>query len=202
MLVVSPLAALGGLVSLPLLYVSTQRYLDYARPGYVRERASYATMSGTIAETAEGARTVDAQRLGARQRARVDANVRDSFYAEMYTLLMRVIWFPTIEIAFALAVAATLMWSGWLALHGAITIGAATTVTLYVVQINDPIDRIVEWLDELQVGQTSLARLVGVSTVRDDRPATGPEPADETLRVEHVRLRLPQRPRRPARRRP
>ncbi len=186
MLVVSPLAALGGLVSLPLLYVSTKRYLHYARPGYVRERASYATMSGTIAETAEGARTIDAQRLGARQRERVDANVRDSFYAEMYTLLMRVIWFPTIEIAFALAVAATLMWSGWLALHGAITIGAATTVTLYVVQINDPIDRIVEWLDELQIGQTSLARLVGVSTVRDDRPSTGPEPADETLRVDHV----------------
>ncbi|HEV2428193.1 MAG TPA: ABC transporter ATP-binding protein [Acidimicrobiales bacterium] len=186
MLVVSPLAALGGLVSLPLLYVSTKRYLYYARPGYVRERATYATMSGTIAETAEGARTVDAHRLGARQRSRVDDNVRDSFYAEMYTLLMRVVWFPTIETAFALSVAATLMWSGWLALHHAISIGAATTVTLYVVQINDPIDRIVEWLDELQIGQTSLARLVGVSAVRDDRPTSGPEPADETLRVTGV----------------
>jgi len=73
----------------------------------------------------------------------------------MYTLLMRMVWFPTIESAFALAVATTLAWSGWLALHHDITIGAATTVTLYVVQINDPIDRIVSWLDELQVGQTS-----------------------------------------------
>ena len=117
----------------------------------------------------------------------------------MYTLLMRLVWFPTVEFAFALAVAATLAWSGWLALHGAITIGAATTVTLYVVQINDPIDRIVSWLDELQVGQTSLARLVGVSDVRDDRPGDGPEPADETMRVERRALRLPQRPRRPAR---
>jgi len=126
-------------------------------------------MSGSVSETAEGARTVDAHRLGKRQGQRIEGNIRESFYSEMYTLLMRMVWFPTIESAFALAVATTLAWSGWLALHHDITIGAATTVTLYVVQINDPIDRIVSWLDELQVGQTSLARLVGVSAVRDDR---------------------------------
>ena len=186
MLVVSPLAALASLVSIPLIVTSTRRYLHYAAPGYKRERMSYATMSGTIAETAEGARTVDAHRLGARQRARVDDNIRESFYAEMYTLLMRLVWFPTVESAFAISVAATLGWSGWLALHHSITIGAATTVTLYVVQINDPIDRLISWLDELQIGQTSLARLVGVSVVRDDRPPTGVEPTDETISVNDV----------------
>ncbi|MGH9021192.1 MAG: ABC transporter ATP-binding protein [Acidimicrobiales bacterium] len=186
MLIVSPLASVASLVSLPLLYVSTRHYLHYARPGYVRERASYASMSGTISETADGARTVDAHRLRDRQSNRVDDTVRESFYSEMYTLLMRMVWFPTIETAFALAVAATLGWSGWLALHHSLSIGAATTVTLYVVQINDPIDRIVEWLDELQIGQTSLARLVGVSVVRDDRPVDGVEPTDDTIRVDHV----------------
>jgi ABC-type multidrug transport system fused ATPase/permease subunit len=91
----------------------------------------------------------------------------------MYTLLMLMVWFPIVESSFALAVATTLAWSGWLALNHHISIGAATTVTLYVVQINDPIDRIVSWLDELQIGQTSLARLVGVSAVHDDRPSDG-----------------------------
>ena len=105
----------------------------------------------------------------------------------MYTLLMRLVWFPMVESAFALAVATTLAWSGWLALHHDITIGAATTVTLYVVQINDPIDRIVSWLDELQIGQTSLARLVGVSVVRDDRPTEGVEPSNETITMNDVR---------------
>ncbi len=171
MIIVSPPAAVAALVSVPILFVSTRRYLRLARPGYMRERVSYATLSGTVAETAEGARTVDAHRLGPRQRGRVDGNLRESFYSEMYTLLMRLVWFPTVESAFALAVAAMLGWSGWLALHGVISVGAATTVTLYVVQINDPIDRIISWLDELQIGQTSLARLVGVSVVRDERPA-------------------------------
>jgi len=187
MLIVSPLAALASLVSLPILFFSTRYYLHYATPGYRRERISYATMSGSVSETAEGARTVDAHRLGRRQGKRIEGNIRESFYSEMYTLLMRLVWFPTIESAFALAIATTLGWSGWLALHHSITIGAATTVTLYVVQINDPIDRIVSWLDELQIGQTSLARLVGVSVVRDDRPTEGIEPSNETITMNDVR---------------
>jgi ABC-type multidrug transport system fused ATPase/permease subunit len=186
MTIVSPLATVASLVSLPILFFSTRYYLHYATPGYRRERISYATMSGSVSETAEGARTVDAHRLGERQSRRIEGNIRESFYSEMYTMLMRLVWFPTVESAFALAVATTLAWSGWLALHHDITIGAATTVTLYVVQINDPIDRIVSWLDELQVGQTSLARLVGVSVVRDDRPTEGVEPSNETITMNDV----------------
>jgi ABC-type multidrug transport system fused ATPase/permease subunit len=187
MAIVSPLATVASLVSLPILFFSTRYYLHYATPGYRRERMSYATMSGSVSETAEGARTVDAHRLGHRQARRIEGNIRESFYSEMYTLLMRMVWFPIVESAFALAVATTLAWSGWLALHHNITIGAATTVTLYVVQINDPIDRIVSWLDELQVGQTSLARLVGVSVVRDDRTTEGIEPSNETITMNDVR---------------
>jgi ABC-type multidrug transport system fused ATPase/permease subunit len=186
MLLVSPLASVASLVSLPFLYFSTRYYLRYATPGYRRERISYATMSGSVAETAEGARTIDAHQLGVRQTERIEENVRESFYAEMYTLLLRMVWFPTVEGAFAIAIAATLAWSGWLAINGHVSIGAATTVTLYVVQINDPLDRIVSWLDELQIGQTSLARLVGVSVVKDDRPLKGPEPSNETITMDNV----------------
>ena len=186
MVLVSPLASVASIVSLPIVFYSTRHYLHYANPGYRRERMSYASMSGSVSETAEGARTIDAHQLGDRQAARIEGNIRESFYAEMYTLLMRLVWFPTIETAFALAVATTLAWSGWLAIHHNITIGAATTVTLYVVQINDPIDRVVSWLDELQIGQTSLARLIGVSVVRDDRPSEGSEPHGETIVMQNV----------------
>jgi ABC-type multidrug transport system fused ATPase/permease subunit len=186
MVLVSPLASVASVVSLPFLFFSTRYYLHYANPGYRRERISYASMSGSVSETAEGARTIDAHQLANRQATRIEGNIRESFYSEVYTLLMRLVWFPTVESAFVLAVATTLAWSGWLALHHNITIGAATTVTLYVVQINDPIDRVVSWLDELQIGQTSLARLVGVSVVRDDRPNVGPEPRGETIVMRDV----------------
>ena len=96
---------MASLVSLPVLFFSTRYYLRYAAPGYRRERMSYAAMSGSVAETAEGARTIDAHRLGPRQVTRIEDNVRESFYSEMYTLLMRMVWFPTVEGAFAVAVA-------------------------------------------------------------------------------------------------
>ena len=36
-----------------------------------------------------------------------------------------------------------------------------TAVALYVVKLADPVDRLISWLDEIQVGATSFARLVG-----------------------------------------
>ena len=186
MLLISPLASIGAVVSIPFLVFSTRTYLKFAPPGYRRERMSYATMSGTISETAEGARTIDAHRLSSRQSRRIEGDINESYFSEIYTLLLRMNWFPTVESAFALAVATTLAWSGWLALHHHLSIGAATTLTLYVVQVNDPLDRIIMWLDELQIGQTSLARLVGVSVVTDNRPSKGPEPTSEVIVMDDV----------------
>jgi len=186
MLLVSPLVAVAGLVSTPFLFFSTRWYLRYATPGYRRERMSYATLAGSMSETIEGARTMDALQLGQRQATRIDANVRESFFSEMYTLLMRMNWFPIVESAFSFAVACTLAWGGWLAIHHHVSIGAATTVTLYVVQLNDPLDRIIAWLDELQMGAAAFARLIGVSSVRDDRPTTSAEPRNEVITLRDV----------------
>src|SRR4029079_14080396 len=43
-------------------------------------------------------------------------------------------------------------------------------------------------LDELQVGGASLARLLGVAYVPDDRTVTGAQPLDERLQAEDVRF--------------
>jgi len=186
MLVVSPLATIGILAGVPLVWLSTRRYLRYATAGYLRERAAYATMSGTIAETVEGARTVDALRLGDRQTRRVDDDLAEAYNAEMYTLGLRLRWFPSVEFAYALAGAGVLLWSGLLAIHHVITIGQATSVTFLAIALMDPVDRVISWLDELQVGSTAMARLTGVSYVEDDRVATGETPVDERLEARGV----------------
>ena len=54
----------------------------------------------------------------------------------------------------------------------------------------DPVDRIVSILDELQVGAASLARLLGVAQVPDDRTVTGRAPDGEQLDAERRPLRL------------
>jgi ABC-type multidrug transport system fused ATPase/permease subunit len=86
-----------------------------------------------------------------------------------------------------LPVAATLLWGGWLVSAGHASIGEVTAVSLYVVQLADPVDRLISWLDEIQVGATSFARLVGIARVPADRFATGEHPDGDRLRAEEVR---------------
>lgn len=185
-IIVSPLVAVAAVVVVPALVLSTRRYLRYAGPGYFRERVGYATMFGVMAETTNGARTVDSLQLAPKRNELLESAIRETFFAELYTLSLRLWWFPITETNYAFAVAVTLLWGGWLNIAHHVTLGAATTVTLYVVQLTDPLDRIVMWFDDLQIGQTSLARLIGVGNVRDTRAHDGAEPTSEHIEITDV----------------
>jgi ABC-type multidrug transport system fused ATPase/permease subunit len=100
----------------------------------------------------------------ARQRIRrTDGDIGRSFAAERYTLWLRSVWFPAAEVSYVIPVVATLLAGGLLYTHGMASLGQVTAATLYVQQLIDPVDRLLSWLDELQVGGASLARLLGVS---------------------------------------
>ncbi len=184
---VSPLAAIPCIVGVPVLVVSTRWYLRRAPAGYLWERASYATLTGTVGETVEGGRTVEALGLREERVRRIDADLEEAYRAERRTLFLRTMWFPTAEFAYVLPVAASLAWGGWLVSNGRASIGEVTAVALYVVKLADPVDRLISWLDEIQVGATSFARLVGIVRVPPDRTATDDDPQNDRLRAEDVR---------------
>ncbi|MGZ4354410.1 MAG: ABC transporter ATP-binding protein [Gaiellaceae bacterium] len=184
---VNPLAALPCLAGVPILLVGTRWYLHRAPAGYLAERAAYATLAGTIGETVDGGRTIEALGLGEERVRRIDADLRDAFHWERYTLNLRTVWFPSAEFAYVLPVAASLAWGGWLVSNGQASIGEVTAIALYVVQLADPVDRLISWLDEIQVGASSFARLVGVARVPPDRTAGDDRPEDEHLRADDVR---------------
>ena len=184
---VSPLAALPCIAGVPLLFLGTRWYLHRAPAGYLWERASYATLAGTVSETVEGGRTVEALSLREERVNRIDADLDNAYQAEMRTLFLRTVWFPTAEFAYVLPVAASLAWGGWLVSNGQATLGEVTAVALYVVKLADPVDRLISWLDEIQVGATSFARLVGIVRVPPDREAKDDEPESNHLRAEDVR---------------
>lgn len=183
----APLAVLPMLLALPLYWLSTRRYLRYAGNGYLWERATYASLNGVVSETVDGARTIDALSLGPVRRRRFLDALRDCFDAEKYTLGLRLRWFPFVEFGHFLPVAGSVLWGGYLAMNGHITAGAATAVTLYIHQMVAPLDDLLMWLDEIQVGATSLARVIGVGEVPPDREATGDQPAGDQLDVDGVR---------------
>ena len=73
-------------------------------------------------------------------------------------------------------VAVTLLWGGYLISRDVATAGTVTAVALYVQQMAGPLDELISWLDEIQVGATSLARVIGIADVPADRAPTGEEP--------------------------
>ena len=184
---VSPIAALPCIAGVPVLLVGTRWYLRRAPAGYLWERASYATLAGTVSETVEGGRTIEALSLREERVRRIDSDLENSYRAEMRTLFLRTMWFPSAEFAYVLPVVASLAWGGWLVSSGRASIGEVTAVALFVVKLADPVDRLISWLDEIQVGATSFARLVGIVRVPPDRFATDDEPDGDRLRAEEVR---------------
>ena len=184
---VNPLAALPCLAGVPALWIGTRWYLRRAPAGYLWERAAYATLYGTVGETVEGGRTVEALGLREERVRRLDADLEEAYRAEKRTLYLRTVWFPTAEFSYVLPVASALAWGGWLVSDGRATIGEVTAIALYVVQLADPVDRLISWLDEIQVGATSFARLVGIVRVPPDRTAKDDRPESERLRAHDVR---------------
>ncbi|MEU4293985.1 ABC transporter ATP-binding protein [Kribbella sp. NPDC026596] len=172
----------------PVLWLSTKWYLRRAKDGYLRENAAYAQMTSSLAETVEGARTVEALRRYDDRVRQGDADIRGSYLAERYTLFLRTVWFPVVEVGYLVPVVGTLLFGGWLHLGGQVSLGAVTAGVLYVNQLIDPVDRLISWMDELQSGGAAFARLLGISDVPDDRTPSGRSPAGELVEARDVRF--------------
>jgi ABC-type multidrug transport system fused ATPase/permease subunit len=176
------------LLGVPPLVVGLRWYLRRAKDGYLRENASYSAINASLTETVEGARTVEALGIGRQRLRRIDGDIAGSYAAEKYTLFLRTVFFPSVEVAYLIPTVATLLFGGYLYTQGTVSLGDVTAATLYVQMLIDPVDRVVSILDELQVGAASLARLLGVAHVPDDRTVTGRRPAGEQVEAREVRF--------------
>ena len=180
--------AVPCLLGVPPLVIGLRWYLARAKDGYLRESDSYSQINATLTETVDGARTVEALGLGPERIAAIDDDIRESYAAERYTLYLRTVFFPSMELSYLFPTVATLLLGGYLYTQGQVSLGDVTAATLYVQMLIDPVDRVVSILDELQLGAASLARLLGVAHVPDDREVSGARPRGEQLAAEDVRF--------------
>ncbi|MGW2517371.1 ABC transporter ATP-binding protein [Streptomyces sp. NPDC001617] len=168
---VPPLAP-AVLVAVPLLVIGCRWYYKRAPSGYRSEAAGYAAVAAALAETVDAGRTVEAHRLGDRRVELSERRVREWTAWERYTLYLRSVLFPVINLTHVTVLASVLMIGGVYVLQGWIGVGQLTTGALIAQMLVDPVNLILRWYDELQVAQVSLARLVGV---RDIEPDAGEE---------------------------
>ncbi|MEU8788195.1 ABC transporter ATP-binding protein [Streptomyces sp. NPDC048643] len=168
--VTAPVLAPAVLIAVPLLVVGCRWYFKRAPAAYRSEAAGYAAVAAVLAETVDAGRTVESHRLGRRRIDLSDRRVKEWTAWERYTLWLRSVLFPIVNITHVTVLCSVLMVGGVFTLHGWIGVGQLTTGALIAQMLVDPVGLILRWYDELQVAQVSLARLVGV---RDIEPAAG-----------------------------
>ncbi|MEU3851058.1 ABC transporter ATP-binding protein [Streptomyces sp. NPDC029554] len=186
LVVTAPPLALAVLLALPLLIVGCRWYFRRAPAAYRSEAAGYAAVAAALAETVDAGRTVEAHRLGERRVALSEQRIREWTAWERYTLWLRSVLFPVINVTHVTVLASVLLIGGVFALHGWIDVGQLTTGALIAQMLVDPVGMILRWYDELQVAQVSLARLVGVRDIEPEAGDAAVVPEGRHVRADRV----------------
>jgi len=183
----SPPLAVALLVGAPLVIVVSRWYLRRAQAAYLAERDSFGDIFDAVAETIDGARTVDALHLRAPRMRAVTRALSGNWNARRATIRLKLVLLPITSFAFGLPVIALLLWGGYLSSVGVVTAGAVAAVTLYALQLVSPVESLINWLDELQLGGAAMSRIIGVGATPPDRTPSDAEPRDDIIRLEDVR---------------
>lgn len=166
--VTAPPLALSVLIALPLLVVGCRWYFKRAPSAYRSEAAGYAAVSAVLTESVDAGRTIEAHRLGARRIALSERRIREWTQWERYTLFLRSVLFPVVDLTHVVLLGAVLLLGGTMVMQGWLTAGQLTTGALLAQMMIDPVGMILRWYDELQVAQVSIARLVGVREIEPE----------------------------------
>ncbi|MFD5428864.1 ABC transporter ATP-binding protein [Streptomyces sp. NPDC127084] len=186
--VTAPPLAPAVLLAVPLLVVGCRWYFKRAPSAYRSESAGYAAVAAVLAETVDAGRTVEAHRLGPGRVALSDLRIRQWTAWERYTLWLRSVLFPVINVTHTTVLGSVLLVGGVFVLQGWISIGQLTTAALIAQMMVDPVNLILRWYDELQVAQVSLARLVGVREIEPDAGDPDVRPQGRVVRADEVRF--------------
>ncbi|MEU1476326.1 ABC transporter ATP-binding protein [Streptomyces sp. NPDC005760] len=180
------LGAVGVFGLLPIWFV-LRWYLRRARDGYLAEGEATSDVAEILAATASGARTVEALRLEER-RVRASREALDTARrTRLYTLYLRSVFFPLVEVAYILPVAGVLLIGGMLHARGVLSLGSVVAAALYLQQMAGPLDQILMRVEQLQSSGASFARVEGLAAAPRADAKGSPTPTDDRIDVTGVR---------------
>jgi ATP-binding cassette subfamily C protein len=179
-----PMLGVSGVLGLTPIWFALRWYLRRARDGYLAEGATTSGVAEIVTATVVGARTVEAFRL---QEQRITAS-RDALEANrkarFYTLYLRTVFFPAVEVSYTVPVAGVLLIGAML--H--VGVGVVVSAALYLRQFTEPLDQILMRVEQLQSSGASFARVEGLAQApRTEAERAAPAPADDRIDVRGVR---------------
>lgn len=185
--VLDPLLGAVGVFGLLPIWFVLRWYLRRARDGYLAEGEATSDVAEILAATASGARTVEALRLEER-RVRASREALDtSRRTRLYTLYLRSVFFPVVEVAYILPVAGVLLVGGMLHARGLMSLGSVVAAALYLQQLANPLDQILVRVEQLQSSGASFARVEGLAAAPRADSEDSPVPAGDRIDVTGAR---------------
>ncbi|MET4641844.1 ABC-type multidrug transport system fused ATPase/permease subunit [Streptomyces atratus] len=184
--VLDPLLGACGVLGLLGIWFAVRWYLRRALTAYLAEGAANSALGEQLAATAAGARTVEALGL---QQSRIDAchqAIQECRHTRTRTLFLRSVLFPAVDISYVVPVAGVLLIGGVLHGHGAMSLGAVVASALYLRQLSQPLDTILQRVEQLQSSSASFARVEGIGVVPHVPSARSRTPADDRIAVTGV----------------
>jgi ATP-binding cassette subfamily C protein len=183
-----PLLGLCGLISLPILTMITRWYLRRGRDAYLAEGAANSDLVESMTGTVAGARTVEAFRLGAERIEDGNRRIETLYRTRVRTLGLRSVLFPVTDLAHAVGMAAMLVLGAAFLAGGRVGLGAVIAASLYMWQLVDPLDSLLQWAEQLQSSAASMARVTGVDRVETGAEPVGtPAPAGDLIEISGLR---------------
>lgn len=162
LLVLDVRLGLAALLPLPVLLLFTRWFRRESSVAYRRSRQAVALVIVHFVESMTGIRAVQAFRREPRNQEifeRLNADYRD---ANMRSSHLVAVFMPGIKLVGNVTVAAVLLYGGWLALNGAVTVGVLAAFLLYLRQFYEPMQEISQFYNALQSAGAALEKLSGV----------------------------------------
>ena len=190
--------ALVSFIVIPLMLLLTNLFARLSRRAFRRTRESIGDVSSEIQEEIAGVKVAQAfnrtgvnqQRFRQRNAANRDANVSATAITSAFT--------PAIDVLSTIATAIVAGYGGYLALHGAITVGVVVAFLTYVQQFFRPIQSLAAFYTTAQSSLAASERIFDlIDTPADlvDSPnATALAPIAGRVTFEHVSFSYGDRP--------
>lgn len=159
----SPLLAVVAVIGMLGIPLVTRWYLRRATFAYLAEADGHAQLAESLSGTTNGARTVEVYGLQDRRHADIDSRAAIARAAQFGTLRLRSVFFPVVDSSYAIALALVFLVGAWMYGGGTIALGSLIAVLLYVRQVSAPMDTVLLWLESLQSGIASFARVEGLA---------------------------------------
>ncbi|WP_112262108.1 ABC transporter ATP-binding protein [Lentzea terrae] len=186
MFALDPVLGLVALTGVPSVVWVVRWYLARARDAYLAESEANGDVAEISAAVGEGSRTIETYGLRDRLVAAADDTVARSYRARMRTLGLRSVLFPVTGFVNVLPTALVLLVGGLMYTADGVGIEVVVTAGLWVWRLVEPMDRILFWIEFLQRGGASFARIEGIGAQIEPAPAVD-VPDSDRIEVRGVR---------------